>query len=959
MPAISMTAFGTGGGGASALADLSDVLISSLANGDLLQYNLAGSKWVNIAPSTVTVGAASAVPWSGVSSKPAEVTQAATTSLSGWLTSTDWNTFNNKQAAISVSDTASVDLTLTGAQISAAVLPAGVDHNSLSNYVANQHIDWTNATSALVTTGAGTFNDLDAKWLDLTTGLSDPAYVAGRIFYDNANNTLCVYSDVANTSLQVGQEQLVRAVNKTGATLTDGTVVYISGAQGNRPSIAKADADNSTADKTIGVVTADIADNAEGYVCIQGVVRNFNTSGFTTGDELFVSQTAGAITNVRPTHPAHDVRVGWALNSTANGSILVATHSAVELSGLHDVLISTPLNGQALTYETSSGLWKNSTLPTVITDHGGLSGLSDDDHSIYAKLGGRSGGQTLYGDTAASGNLTLGSTANATKGKMLFGTLAAWDETTGYIGIGHQSPTAAIDIQGSSAAAAQLSLLRATTTAAGPSIINLYRTRGTVGSPSAILSGDSVGSMQINGYGATAFSAGVGGRAGFIAIATENWSDSAHGLRLDLKSTPATSTTIVTTATCNGSNFGIGTTTPSVPLDVVGAAKIGGDLTVDTNTFFVDSTNNRVAVGTTSPSYNLHVTHSAASSCAVTVANTNASYSADLVLMGANRSYSNAFKISSLTSEDQITGTRAMTLNANTGVMSLYGGYIQTSELRVVQFNLDTPSFRTFNDTISWPSQPEEDPTIGPYTVNHMPTATIAGDNPTVTISEMTTLLVDPPAAGVNAVLGSAITINGNGVSVFGNYSGGHYAQFESDGTLVFYGNATVHRDIFVSGLATRAGANAPTFAAFKGGIYTNRFDDGAVAMEVHGSFEMQHDYKAGSALSVHVHWSPTTTNTGNIRWGLEYTIASKDETFPTTTTIYVTQAGSGVVDRQQMVSFADISGTGVDITDVLAFRLFRDSNNAADTFTGNAFLHQVGIHYEADTCGSRARTSK
>jgi len=51
-------------------------------------------------------------------------------------------------------------------------------------------------------------------------------------------------------------------------------------------------------------------------------------------------------------------------------------------------------------------------------DHGSIGGLADDDHTQYALLAGRSGGQTLKGDTAASGNLVLESTANATKGSV-------------------------------------------------------------------------------------------------------------------------------------------------------------------------------------------------------------------------------------------------------------------------------------------------------------------------------------------------------------------------------------------------------------------------------------------------------------------------------------------------------------------------------------------------------------
>jgi len=85
-------------------------------------------------------------------------------------------------------------------------------------------------------------------------------------------------------------------------------------------------------------------------------------------------------------------------------------------------------------------------------------------------------------------------------------------------------------------------------------------------------------------------------------------------------------------------NFvGIGTASPSVALDVVGAitatgnitgtlatasqpnitsvgtltsATISGDLTVDTNTLYVDSTNNRVGIGTTSPQSGLDLTSS-------------------------------------------------------------------------------------------------------------------------------------------------------------------------------------------------------------------------------------------------------------------------------------------------------------------------------------------------------------
>lgn len=71
--------------------------------------------------------------------------------------------------------------------------------------------------------------------------------------------------------------------------------------------------------------------------------------------------------------------------------------------------------GDALFWDAVSGTWLASA-PDSEIDHGTLSGLADDDHTQYALLAGRSGGQTLNGDTAASGSLVLDSTANATKG---------------------------------------------------------------------------------------------------------------------------------------------------------------------------------------------------------------------------------------------------------------------------------------------------------------------------------------------------------------------------------------------------------------------------------------------------------------------------------------------------------------------------------------------------------------
>jgi hypothetical protein len=74
-------------------------------------------------------------------------------------------------------------------------------------------------------------------------------------------------------------------------------------------------------------------------------------------------------------------------------------------------------SGDALFYDGSQWL---ASPPDTEIDHGTISGLLDDDHTQYALLAGRSGGQSLVGGTAASNNLNLESTAHATKGFIQF-----------------------------------------------------------------------------------------------------------------------------------------------------------------------------------------------------------------------------------------------------------------------------------------------------------------------------------------------------------------------------------------------------------------------------------------------------------------------------------------------------------------------------------------------------------
>jgi hypothetical protein len=158
------------------------------------------------------------------------------------------------------------------------------------------------------------------------TSVTAPTYAEGRVFYDSTANTLCYYNDNNQMTVNIGQENIVRVRNQTGADITDGTVVYVNGATGNTPTIAKAIATSFTTADIIGVTTTTIANNEFGYVTINGLVNGLDTSAFTEGQPVFLSPTtAGTYTATEPTRPNYSIQVGIILRANPSvGTLLVS-----------------------------------------------------------------------------------------------------------------------------------------------------------------------------------------------------------------------------------------------------------------------------------------------------------------------------------------------------------------------------------------------------------------------------------------------------------------------------------------------------------------------------------------------------------------------------------------------------------------------------------------------------------
>ena len=149
--------------------------------------------------------------------------------------------------------------------------------------------------------------------------------------------------------------------NETGATLSKGTVVYITGAAGNKALVSKASASaEATSSKTFAILAADIPNNQNGTAVTVGLLKNLNTSGLTEGGSLWLSTTAGQWTQTMPTAPNHAVFLGTVTRVHANqGTVEVRIANGYELQELHNVKITSVSNGQVLKYDSAQSLWVN------------------------------------------------------------------------------------------------------------------------------------------------------------------------------------------------------------------------------------------------------------------------------------------------------------------------------------------------------------------------------------------------------------------------------------------------------------------------------------------------------------------------------------------------------------------------------------------------------------------------
>ena len=139
-----------------------------------------------------------------------------------------------------------------------------------------------------------TNTEVDSNFTNLNT---DKAELSGATFT----------GDVASTGFSGDITGAVLFQAKAGEGLTKGDPVYISGISGNQTVVSKADANDANKMPCFGIVDATVSINANCSIVTFGTLANLNTSAFSEGDELYISDT-GTLSATAPTGEASQLQ---------------------------------------------------------------------------------------------------------------------------------------------------------------------------------------------------------------------------------------------------------------------------------------------------------------------------------------------------------------------------------------------------------------------------------------------------------------------------------------------------------------------------------------------------------------------------------------------------------------------------------------------------------------------------
>jgi len=200
---------------------------------------------------------------------------------------------------------------------------------------------------------------------------------------------------------------------------------------------------------------------------------------------------------------------------------------------------------------------------------------------------------------------------------------------------------------------------------------------------------------------------------------------------------------------------------------------------------------------------------------------------------------------------------------------------------------------------------------------------------------------------------------------------GDNYLNIDSGGRVLLEGTAQTWEDLrIIPGAFQFPGVADPTLESWQPGgsgatfkVYKFKKDD-----EVHFTCQIPHNYKEGSDIKPHIHWTPcdrgNEENGNAVGWKIDYLWANQNTAFAASATIDLTDNCSGTDDQHELTDSGTITGTGKTISSILVIRLYRSDTGDDDTWVGataalSPAILEFDLHYEIDSLGSDLELTK
>lgn len=241
-----------------------------------------------------------------------------------------------------------------GTQLELTDLPKSSYPETISNNVSSGKFD---VVSAVV--------DISNR---LETEISEADFPAGGL----EGQILAKLSDDSYDTTWIDNytgELRIIVKNDSGVTIDKGQAVMAVGSVGDRIRVSRANADGSISARfMLGVASENITNGNEGFINLLGEITKLNTSAFTVGTVLFIDPaTPGALTSTEPVSPQLDMSVAIVTRQHPTTGIIFVRmwNQGVDLGEVNDVKITTPADGQVLTYDSSTNIWVNEAIPPI------------------------------------------------------------------------------------------------------------------------------------------------------------------------------------------------------------------------------------------------------------------------------------------------------------------------------------------------------------------------------------------------------------------------------------------------------------------------------------------------------------------------------------------------------------------------------------------------------------------